>query len=149
MSPDGSSIVFEYSPKSLDRKRVRAFYRRLTSELTAPSVFNCLLSKDARLQQLNRDFLNHDYPTDVLSFPSRSTSFIGELAISLDRAAEQAKSFRHPLETEIEILMLHGALHLLGMDHEMDHGRMARAESAWRRKLNLPLTLIQRSRQRT
>jgi probable rRNA maturation factor len=111
--------------------------------------FTCLLTTDERLQQLNRDFLEHDYPTDVLSFPSAGTQAgLGDIAISVERATEQAAVFGHTIEQEIEILMLHGALHLLGMDHENDRGRMARAESAWRRKLNLPHSLIARARKR-
>ncbi|MCC6389086.1 MAG: rRNA maturation RNase YbeY [Bryobacterales bacterium] len=143
-------------------------------------AFTCLLTTDDRLQQLNRDFLDHDYPTDVLSFPAAGIpdadtlacrvpdpgdasafhasrrpgrpalrvpqQMLGDIAISVERAAEQAAAFGHTIEQEIEILMLHGALHLLGMDHENDRGRMARAESRWRRTLDLPRGLIARAR---
>ncbi len=53
-------------------------------------------------------------------------------------------AFGHSVEDEIRILMLHGVLHLAGMDHERDGGRMARAEAAWRRKLGLPPALTER-----
>ena len=69
----------------------------------------------------------------------------GELAISAERAAEQAREFGHTQLDEIRILMLHGVLHLLGMDHERDRGKMARAEARWRKKLNLPSGLIARA----
>ncbi|MBL8231017.1 MAG: rRNA maturation RNase YbeY, partial [Bryobacterales bacterium] len=89
------------------------------------------------------------YPTDVLSFPEPAPGFLGEIAISVDRAAAQAAEFGHTLEEEIEILMLHGALHLSGMDHEKDKGQMARAESKWRKHFGLPRGLIQRARKRS
>lgn len=132
----------------MDRKRVRAFHRRLETEV-AGAQFNCLLTRDAKLHRWNREFLQADYPTDVLSFPERGPGFLGELAISVDRAAAQAAEFGHDLEDEIEILMLHGALHLTGMDHEQDKGQMARAEAKWRKHLGLPTGLIQRARKRS
>jgi probable rRNA maturation factor len=63
---------------------------------------------------------------------------LGEIAISAAQARRQAAAFGHSLEDEIRILMLHGLLHLLGMDHETDRGRMQRAESRWRQRLSLP-----------
>jgi len=147
MSPDGSNYLFRSAPRGLDRKRLRAFQHTLTSLLTAGRPFTCLLTSDAELQRLNASFLGHDYPTDVLSFPSQpGEESLGDLAISAARAREQAAEFGHPVETEIEILMLHGVLHLLGHDHETDKGAMRRLESKWRRKLELPAGLIERTR---
>jgi probable rRNA maturation factor len=60
------------------------------------------------------------------------------------RARAQAREFGHSTEEEVRILMLHGVLHLAGMDHENDHGRMARAERRWRQALGLPAGLIER-----
>jgi probable rRNA maturation factor len=109
--------------------------------------FHCLITDDRELRRLNRDFLGHDYPTDVLSFPSGSESgFAGEIAISVDRATEQAAAFGHSVSEEIRILMLHGVLHLLGMDHEKDRGSMKRAETRWRKRFGLPAALIERVR---
>lgn len=62
-----------------------------------------------------------------------------------DRAAEQAAGMGHSVEEELRILMLHGLLHLSGMDHETDSGEMAKAEARWRKKLKLPLGLIERA----
>ena len=88
------------------------------------------------LRRLNRDFRKQDRATDVLSFPSRqSLGFLGDVAISFEHARRQAAEYGHPVSQEIEILMLHGVLHLLGMDHEKDRGQMARAESKWRAAL--------------
>ena len=77
------------------------------------------------------------------SSEARAT-YLGEIAISHHRAAAQAADFGHALEDEIRILMLHGLLHLLGMDHETDRGAMRRAETRWRRRLGLPVGLIER-----
>lgn len=107
--------------------------------------FHCRISGDAELRRLNRDFLGHDYPTDVLSFPSGEEDRLGDLAISIQRARAQSRQFGHHVEQEIGVLMLHGVLHLLGLDHETDGGRMARTESRWRRELGLPGGLIERA----
>lgn len=144
MSPDGSSIRFERCPKSLDRRWIRAFHKRLLGEVTFPIDFICLITGDRQLQALNSLYLKRDYPADVLSFPETEES-PGQVAISVDRARAQAEERGHSVEHEIGILMLHGALHLLGMDHERDRGRMARAEKNWRSKLGLPEGLIERA----
>lgn len=149
MSPEGSTFLFERCPRGVDRKRLRAFAKRLRNEVAQGGGFTCLLTGDERLHELNRAFLGRDYATDVLSFPSTSPNgWIGEMAISCERAAAQAAAFGHTFEDEIEILMLHGVLHLMGMDHERDRGRMARAEENWRRKLGLASALIARARRR-
>ncbi len=145
MSSDGSTILFERCPASMDKKRLRRFHKRLEIDVTRGGFFNCLLTGDARLRELNREFLSHDEATDVLSFPSGSEPFLGEIAISADRAASQAVRFGHSIEQEIEILMLHGALHLMGMDHETDRGRMRKAEAGWRLRLGLSQGLIERA----
>lgn len=99
-----------------------------------------MVTTDAELERLNRQFRKKAYATDVLSFPGSQ-----ELAISYQRARAQAAQFGHTVEEEIHILMLHGVLHLLGMDHETDSGAMARRESIWRDKLGLPGSLIHRA----
>jgi probable rRNA maturation factor len=145
MSSGGSTFLFQRCPAGIDRTRLRRFHKRLESELAGGGQFNCLLTGDARLRELNREFLRKDIPTDVLSFPSGSRPFLGEIAISSDRAASQAAEFGHSIEQEIEILMLHGALHLIGMDHEKDRGRMKKAERRWRLKFGLSGSLIERA----
>jgi len=147
-----STFVCGRLPAGLARRNLKAFARRLEQEVTAGRTFTCLLSNDTVLQRLNRQFLKHDYPTDVLSFPTSDEQQaagnepLGEIAISLQRAAAQARELGHSLETEVQILLLHGVLHLLGMDHENDRGRMARAERRHREKLGLPSGLIERVR---
>jgi probable rRNA maturation factor len=69
---------------------------------------------------------------------------LGDIAISYQRARAQARDFGHSTDQEIRVLLLHGVLHLMGMDHESDGGRMARAEKRWRAALGLPAGLIER-----
>jgi probable rRNA maturation factor len=121
------------------------FARKLQREVTRGRAFDVLITGDAELQKLNREFRGKDYPTDVLSFPG-VTPHLGDLAISAARARAQAREFGHSTEDEIRILMLHGVLHLTGLDHETDSGAMARAEKRWRTRLGLPNGLIERVR---
>ena len=145
MPDDQSTLVFHSATPNLSRAHARAFTKRLQQELAGGRPFTCLIARDAELQRLNREFRGKDYPTDVLSFPSRQTlGFLGDVAISFDHARRQAAEYGHEVGQEIEILMLHGVLHLLGMDHEKDRGRMARAENKWRAALGLPRGLIER-----
>ncbi|GGA76450.1 endoribonuclease YbeY [Edaphobacter acidisoli] len=111
-----------------------------------------LLSTDAELKRLNRTFRGKNKPTDVLSFPAPAeiaAEHAGDLAISLETASRQAASYGHPLTDELRILILHGLLHLSGMDHETDHGEMAAREAELRSKLRLPVTLIERAHKPT
>jgi len=140
-------VSFRRAPSTLRRRPIESFAQGLRDAVAAGRQFHCLITDDRELRRLNRQFLGHDYATDVLSFPSGEDSeTLGELAISAGRAAAQAREFGHTQLDEIRILMLHGVLHLIGMDHETDRGRMARAETRWRKKLNLPLGLIARAR---
>jgi probable rRNA maturation factor len=143
--------LFRRAPAELRRLPLEPYARTLREEVARGRDFHCLITGDHELRRLNRQFLGKDYPTDVLSFPEAATarehsSPLGELAISAQRAKAQAAEYGHSLEQEIRILMLHGLLHLLGMDHQNDRGRMARAESTWRKKLGLPPGLIERVR---
>ncbi|HLY15687.1 MAG TPA: rRNA maturation RNase YbeY [Bryobacteraceae bacterium] len=137
--------MFRRAPAELNRRNLERFARTLRDEVSGGGDFTCLVTDDRELRRLNRDFLGKDYPTDVLSFPEHHAGkHLGEIAISANRAYAQAGAHRHSPETEICILMLHGLLHLLGMDHQTDGGKMARAEADWRRRLSLPTGLIER-----
>jgi probable rRNA maturation factor len=147
MPVEQTTLLFRSATPGLSRGISRAFAKRLESELTHGRPFTCLITGDAELRQLNRDFRRQDYATDVLSFPSAKTlGFLGDIAISFQHAQRQAGEYGHGVGKEIEILMLHGVLHLLGMDHEKDRGQMARAENKWRAAFGLPRGLIARVR---
>jgi probable rRNA maturation factor len=144
-SPEGSSVTFRRTPREFRRRTVERFARRLQKEVAGGQPFDCLLTGDAELRRLNRQFRGLDYTTDVLSFPAAPpAAHLGDLAISLPRARAGARQFGHDTEHEVAILMLHGLLHLLGMDHETDGGSMARAEKRWRQRLDLSAGLIER-----
>lgn len=99
---------------------------RFTLELqpdSADADITIVLTDDQQLHELNRDFLGVDAPTDVLSFPASEedpetgASYLGDILISIPRAAQQALAGGHPLEAEVQLLVVHGVLHLLGHDH--------------------------------
>lgn len=82
-----------------------------------------VLSDDEALHELNLNFREVDAPTDVLSFPANEPDpetgapYLGDIIISVERAQEQANAAGHPLEAELQLLVVHGVLHLLGHDH--------------------------------
>ena len=89
----------------------------------APAELTVLITGDDALQALNRQFLGHDEPTDVLSFPSTEADpdtgrrYLGDIAISLAAARRQAQEGGHATLAELQLLVVHGTLHLLGHDH--------------------------------
>ena len=148
MPPEEISILFRYpsrgAARGIRRIGLREFLRDASKRVAPGLSVTCLITDDTEMRELNRRFRGKDTPTDVLSFPA-SKFFPSELAISLDRAVEQAAGFGHSVEAELRILMLHGLLHLAGMDHETDSGEMARAEKRWRKALDLPPGLVERA----
>ena len=115
---------------------------RLKGEVTV------LLTTDATIRKLNRQFRGKNQATDVLSFPAEGIGvekIAGDLAISVPAALKQAVDQGHSLATEIKVLILHGLLHLAGYDHETDEGKMARRERLLRARLNLPQGIIERT----
>jgi probable rRNA maturation factor len=104
---------------------------------SAQGDLTVLLADDGRLQELNRDYLGVDAPTDVLSFPASETDpetgarYLGDILLSVPRAEIQARAGGHPLEAEIQLLVVHGVLHLLGHDHAgaRDKARMWAAQA--------------------
>jgi probable rRNA maturation factor len=161
----GPLITYRRKPATLDADSLQSFAEVLRDRVARGRDFHCRITNDAELRSLNAQFRKKDYPTDVLSFPvvgwpiqaadplSSESSRpkgrpvlhpLGDIAISIQRARTQAREYHHAPEDEIRILMLHGVLHLLGMDHESDSGQMKRTETRWRRKLGLPVGLIER-----
>ena len=121
------------------RARVTAWTRSLLFEVRAKRVsLFVLLCGDRRMRALNRRWRRLDRPTDVLSFPSfegtsgraaaRRGAFLGDLVIDVPYAARQARRRGHAVGREVQILLAHGLLHLLGYDHESDGGIMFRLQ---------------------
>lgn len=112
--------------------RIAEWTRRL---LASPSLrgraaaVSVLVCGDARMRALNRTWRRKDRPTDVLSFPSEEAGLLGDVAIDLPYAARQARARGHATRRELQVLLAHGLLHLLGYDHETDDGTMFRLQS--------------------
>lgn len=106
----------------------------------ASAEVHVLVTGDERIRKLNRDFLEIDRPTDVLSFPDgdelpSGRRLLGQIVISLDTARRQADEAGHSENRELVELLLHGTLHLLGYDHSSDQGEMNRLELELREEL--------------
>ncbi len=127
---------------ALPRRELSGFLREVREAIPLAGEVTALLTSDAAIQDLNRQFRRKNKPTDVLSFPAESLgeedAYAGDLAVSLDTAARQAEACGHSL-------LLDGLLHLAGFDHEQDTGQMARKERLLRKRFELPLGLIQRT----
>jgi len=90
-----------------------------------------VLTDDAQLHELNREYREVDGPTDVLSFPAGETDldtgnlYLGDILISIPRALAQAQAEGQPIEAELRLLVVHGVLHLLGFDHSNEQEKAA------------------------
>jgi probable rRNA maturation factor len=136
--------------RALRQRTLAAFVSEAAIAAGLDGDVSVLLTGDEHIRRLNREFRRKNRPTDVLSFPAPESlnghrPLAGDIAISVETAARQAGEFEHPLATELQILALHGLLHLGGYDHETDTGRMARREAALRRRFRLTEGLIERS----
>jgi probable rRNA maturation factor len=141
------------------RRPLELFLARVRRELgiLGADVTICFVS-DTEIARMNQAFRRKKGPTDVLSFPaihrrvpvslprrlqpgsarrSKGDAFLGDIAISPATARRNAKKLGRTLPSELQILILHGVLHLLGYDHETDRGQMDRVEERLRRRLGL------------
>ena len=131
----------------LSRSGLSRFLRTAQEAVGLRGEVEVLLASDRTLRRLNRTFRGKDKATDVLSFPASKEfagEHVGDLAISLHTAQRQADAFGHSLRDEVRVLLVHGLLHLSGMDHEVDGGEMAAREGVLREALKLPDGLIAR-----
>jgi probable rRNA maturation factor len=126
---------------------LRAFLSRVQAAVGKPEaeVAVCLVS-DIEMARLNAAYRRKQGPTDVLSFPASKPSrkshgaavrFLGDIAIAPETARRYARLDGRPLREELQVLVLHGVLHLLGYDHETDQGQMDRLEQRLLRRLGL------------
>ena len=136
------------------RPPLESFLRRVKNELglEEASLTVCLVS-DAEIARMNQTFRKKKGPTDVLSFPMsvrrrpvrlrpgsktiKNGEYLGDIAISPATARRYAKKNGRKLSSELQVLILHGLLHLLGYDHETDGGEMDRMERKLRVRLGL------------
>jgi len=136
--------------RPLPMLRLSSWLQRAAPSRLRGSVSIAIVS-DARLRALNRRYRRVDRATDVLSFPAGSSleppascPCLGDIVIARGVARRQARDAGHSELTELKVLALHGLLHLLGYDHDVDDGRMRRAEQRLRRKAGLRAGLIER-----
>jgi probable rRNA maturation factor len=142
IEPPGSLSISALSKSGLTR-----FLNRARAAVGLEGDVDVLLADDLTLRRLNKTFRGKNKPTDVLSFPAPdeiARDHAGDLAISLETANRQAATYNHSLRDEVRILLLHGLLHLSGLDHEADNGEMAAREAELRVQLGLTNGLIER-----
>ncbi len=144
----GKLIELKKQVEGVSQARLQRFLASARRTVRLDGKVSVLLTSNREMRQLNRKFRGKDKPTDVISFPAVdvvSAKFAGDLAISLDIAAANARALGHSTEDELRVLILHGLLHLAGHDHETDSGQMGRKEARLRKLLGLPSSLIART----
>ena len=116
--------------------RLRRVLEEAAAALGVKGEVSLVLAGDRLLHRLNRDFRGKDRPTDVLSFPGDGgEAGLGDVVISVETAARNARALGRTLAPELDVLALHGFLHVLGYDHETDGGTMDRLERRLRKRL--------------
>lgn len=139
----GHRILFRWErrPKEPAAARLRSLIIAALGALDVPQAeLHVMITDDPTIRDLNRRYRDLDRPTDVLSFPDGDRlpdgrTHLGEIVVSLETAREQAERLGHPEVRELEELVLHGLLHVLGYDHTEDEGDMDRMEMRLRRDL--------------
>jgi len=143
------AIEKKFGSAGLRKRDIAGFLSRALKAARLTGRVTVLLTGDEQMRHFNRVFRHKDKATDVLSFPAfqlnGNKNLAGDLAISVEMAAREAKERKHPLPVELKILLLHGVLHLAGGDHETDSGQMARKEERLRKQLGLEEGLILRT----
>jgi len=137
-SPSELGVVFldRQRRRRVQPARVRRVLRAAARDLGVSGELAVVLAGDRTLRSLNARYRGKDKPTDVLSFPGPGgEAGLGDVVISLETAARNARALGRTLPQEVDVLALHGFLHVLGYDHETDDGTMDRLESRLRRKL--------------
>jgi probable rRNA maturation factor len=138
-------VVNRQRKVSLDSKYWQSFTAKALQVVpTNNAGVTIAFVSDRSMRALNRRWRGKAGTTDVLSFPSLQDDFeivveptLGDVVISVEQAARQAKANRLGLDAEISQLILHGLLHLCGFDHETDNGEMNALELRLRRRLGI------------
>lgn len=140
-------VVFEKKFRGLSSSALAEFATKARRAAGLRGGMSVLITGNSTMRRLNLCFRGKNRATDVLSFPAAASAngFAGDIAISLDIAERNARLLRHSVASEIQILILHGVLHLAGYDHENDQGEMATKEILLRQRFALPTSLIERS----
>ncbi|MDC0933126.1 rRNA maturation RNase YbeY [Arcobacteraceae bacterium] len=138
-----SNIVFE---NNTENKIDLGLIQEILSSLSDKEI-ELILTDNEEMQEINLNTRGFDKPTDVLSFPYDDMPNVplGSIVISIDFVIEKSKLFNHSLQDEFTLLFIHGILHLLGYDHEVDNGEHRDKEEELITKYHLPKSLIIRT----
>lgn len=122
------------------------FLNKIASSLTDKEI-ELIVTSDEDIKELNKEHRGIDKSTDVLSFPYEDMPMapLGSIVISDSHVKEKSKELGHSQDDELALLFIHGLLHLLGYDHEVDNGEMREEEKNIIEKFNLPKSLIVRT----
>jgi probable rRNA maturation factor len=147
-------VILQKPIAGLSKAGLERFLLRARRAAGLKGTVNLLVTSNAEVRSLNRQFRGKNKETDVLSFPADSQRspgplrLAGEIVISVEVAKHSAALRGHSAADEVRILALHGILHLAGFDHECDNGQMERQELRLRTALRLPAGLIERAASR-
>lgn len=138
-----SNIVFE---NSTDFKIDISLVEAIAFSLTKKEI-ELIFTSNEEIREINLNTRGKDKATDVLSFPYDEMPNVplGSIVISSNFVDEKSKLFHHSFESEFALLFIHGILHLLGYDHEIDNGEHRKKEEELINKFNLPKSLIIRT----
>ena len=140
-------LHFRKTVPGLNQTSLSRFAARAARAAGLRGETGILITSSAEMKHMNRWFRHIDSATDVLSFPTPDLpDYAGDLAISADIAAANARRLKHSVADEVKVLILHGILHLAGFDHESDEGEMAAREARLRKRLGLPPSLTERQK---
>ncbi len=127
---------------TLDEKLLNTIASTLTDK-----EIELIITNNSEMQKINAMHRDIDKPTDVLSFPYDTMPMtpLGSIVISQEFVEQKALELGHTKENELTLLFIHGILHLLGYDHEVDHGEMREKEKSIIEAFKLPDSLIVRT----
>jgi probable rRNA maturation factor len=132
----GLVVINRQRRRPVDAARLRRVLRGAARTLRVAGEVALVLAGDRAVRRLNARYRGKDEPTDVLSFPGPGgEAGLGDIVISVETAARNARAAGHGLGRELDVLALHGFLHVLGYDHETDDGTMDRIERRLRSRL--------------
>jgi probable rRNA maturation factor len=121
--------------------------KTILKDIGSNKEIELILTDNKEIQEINLTARGFDKPTDVLSFPYLDMPHtpLGSIVISCDFVDEKSKHYGHTFNDEFNLLFIHGLLHLLGFDHEIDNGEHRKKEEELIQKYNLPASLIVRN----
>ena len=122
--------------------------QKIAKEYTTKDIELLIIDND-EMRELNKNSREIDSSTDVLSFPLEPLEHIplGSIVINANRVINTSKELNHSKDAELTLMFIHGLLHLLGYDHEIDDGEMREKEEEIINKFNLPKSLILRTKE--